>query len=298
MLLRSTSNILPVLTLALYAVASTLAQISTSNTACTQHYVVQDGDTCDKIGQKTFTSTYQIMALNLPLAGPNCYGLEVGVVSLESFFVFSQRNCEFILLTVLFFTQQLCLGTWGNDCQLVHRAVDSDTCESIEAQYNITRAILKTNNPNLSCGQVYSGLMLCVTQGIIRPPSNSAVNITYNPLSPGLDYMNATMPLGTAVVATNAPASSVAVVTQVVTIIPGESTSTTLSSSTETGTAAAAAASSGSTSSSSSSAKSTSTAKKDKHHDTHWGHHHDHHKGHAAHHKAAAKKYHEAHKQS
>lgn len=199
-------------------------------------------------------------------------------------------------MLISFIPQQLCLGTWGNDCQLVYRATNSDTCNSIEAQHNITRATLKGNNPNLDCGQVYSGLMLCVTQGIIRPPSNSAVNITFDALSPGYDNTNATMPLGTAVVATNVPASSIAVVTQVVTIIPGESSSTTLSSTIES---PSSASHSGSSSSNSSSVKTTSSAVNDKH-VSHTGHHHDHHhdhdKGHAAHHKAAAKKYQEAHK--
>ena len=65
---------------ALLAVSAS-AQFPSNNTACTRHYVVQDGDTCDKIGQKTLTSTYQIMSLNLPDAGPDCYTLEIGVVS-------------------------------------------------------------------------------------------------------------------------------------------------------------------------------------------------------------------------
>lgn len=60
--------------------AHALAQYPSSNTSCTRHYTVEDGDTCDIIGQKTFTSTYQIMALNLPQAGPDCYSLETGVV--------------------------------------------------------------------------------------------------------------------------------------------------------------------------------------------------------------------------
>ena len=72
---------LALLALTILAAASTLAQISSSNTACTRHYVVEDGDTCDKIGQKTLTSTYQVMALNLPEAGTNCYTLQIGAVS-------------------------------------------------------------------------------------------------------------------------------------------------------------------------------------------------------------------------
>lgn len=65
----------------LSAPASVSAQYPSNDTACTRHYKVQSDDTCDIIGQKTFTSTYQIMALNLPEAGPNCYTLEVGHVS-------------------------------------------------------------------------------------------------------------------------------------------------------------------------------------------------------------------------
>jgi LysM repeat protein len=77
-------SLLAPLLLSLSAATSTLAQYSSSNTACTSHYVVQDGDTCDIIGQKTMTSTAQIMSLNLPYAGPSCYELETGVVSLSS----------------------------------------------------------------------------------------------------------------------------------------------------------------------------------------------------------------------
>lgn len=59
-------------------------EYSTNTTACTRHYTVQDGDTCDIIGQKTFTSTYQVLAYNLPKAGKDCYTLENGAVSAET----------------------------------------------------------------------------------------------------------------------------------------------------------------------------------------------------------------------
>ncbi len=54
------------------------AAFHSNDTACTRHYTVQDGDTCDKIGQKTLTSTYQILAFNLLNAGSACYTLEIG----------------------------------------------------------------------------------------------------------------------------------------------------------------------------------------------------------------------------
>ncbi|PWN90172.1 hypothetical protein FA10DRAFT_223364, partial [Acaromyces ingoldii] len=107
---------------------------------CTRHYTVVDGDTCDKIGQKTMTSTYQIMSFNLPKAGSDCYTLEIGA--------------------------DLCLGRYGNDCQLVHEAQGSDSCHSIARRYNITESLLKNNNPLLNCDVVYDGLMLCVAPGI------------------------------------------------------------------------------------------------------------------------------------
>jgi N-acetylglutamate synthase/N-acetylornithine aminotransferase len=82
LILRQNATMLALLASILLAVTtSSLAQTFSSNTACTQNYVVVDGDTCDKIGQKTFTSTYQVMALNLPKAGTSCYTLEIGAVS-------------------------------------------------------------------------------------------------------------------------------------------------------------------------------------------------------------------------
>lgn len=59
-------------------------EYSSNATACTRYYTVQDGDTCDIIGQKTLTSTYQILAYNLPQAGSSCYTLETGAVSMPS----------------------------------------------------------------------------------------------------------------------------------------------------------------------------------------------------------------------
>ncbi|UZJ51262.1 hypothetical protein CBS101457_000582 [Exobasidium rhododendri] len=169
---------LALLCLAVLAVTSTLAQFSSATTACTRNYVVEDGDTCDKIGQKTFTSTYQVMALNLPKAGLSCYTLEIGA--------------------------ELCLGTYGSDCQMVHRAASGDDCSTISSQYNITEDILQNNNPSLNCDQVYDGLMLCVVNGIVRPPSFTSLNLTYADEKNPTNATAATLPFGTAVVATNA----------------------------------------------------------------------------------------------
>lgn len=129
------------------------AQYASRDTACTRQYTVVKGDTCDKIGQQTLTSTYQIMALNLPESGPDCHTLQIGA--------------------------ELCLGRYGNDCQLVHRARSSDTCESIAGQYGISVTTLRQNNPNVDCGQVYSGLMLCTVDGLIRPTADSALPLSY-----------------------------------------------------------------------------------------------------------------------
>ncbi|KAF6767592.1 LysM domain protein [Kalmanozyma brasiliensis GHG001] len=128
------------------------AAFHSNNTACTRHYTVQSGDTCDKIGQKTLTSTYQILAFNLLDAGADCYTLEIGT--------------------------RLCLGRYGNDCQFVHQATDQDTCESIANAYGISTQLLQNNNPSLDCNIVYSGLMLCVSAGSIRPPADSSINST------------------------------------------------------------------------------------------------------------------------
>ncbi|TKY86120.1 hypothetical protein EX895_004945 [Sporisorium graminicola] len=130
----------------------TRAAFHSNNTACTRHYTVQAGDTCDKIGQKTLTSTYQILAFNLLDAGADCYTLEIGT--------------------------KLCLGRYGNDCQFVHQCTDQDTCESIANAYGITTQRLQSNNPSLDCDIVYDGLMLCVSAGSIRPPADSSLNAT------------------------------------------------------------------------------------------------------------------------
>ena len=128
------------------------AAFHSNDTACTRHYTVQPGDTCDKIGQKTLTSTYQILAFNLLDAGADCYTLEIG--------------------------SQLCLGRYGNDCQFVHQCTDQDTCESIASAYGITTQRLQSNNPSLDCNIVYDGLMLCVSAGSIRPPADNSINAT------------------------------------------------------------------------------------------------------------------------
>lgn len=54
---------------------------SNNQTACTRSYKVIEGDTCDEIGQKTQTSTYQIMSFNLMSSGAECFDLPIGAVS-------------------------------------------------------------------------------------------------------------------------------------------------------------------------------------------------------------------------
>ncbi|KAE8266115.1 hypothetical protein A4X09_0g6236 [Tilletia walkeri] len=117
---------------------------SSNATACSRHYTVTDTDTCDIIGHKTHTSTYQIMALNLDKTGPDCYFLEAGM--------------------------KLCLGRFGSDCQLVHQVRSGESCTSILGQYDISREILLDNNPNLDCANIYNGLNLCVAPGRVAPP--------------------------------------------------------------------------------------------------------------------------------
>ncbi|KAN0066203.1 hypothetical protein ACQY0O_000297 [Thecaphora frezii] len=129
-----------------------MAAFHSNNTACTRTYTVQQGDTCDSIGQKTLTSTYQILAFNLLEAGSSCYTLEIG--------------------------KELCLGRFGNDCQFVHRCSNSDTCSSVAQQYGISQSLLQDNNPILDCDVVYDGLVLCVAPGSIRPPADMSINST------------------------------------------------------------------------------------------------------------------------
>lgn len=75
-------------------------------------------------------------------------------------------------------SQELCLGRYGSDCQLVHRATTSDTCYSIAAQYGIEVSMMETNNPSMDCDQIYDGLNLCVASGVVRP-NPSAELATY-----------------------------------------------------------------------------------------------------------------------
>ncbi|KAK0530284.1 hypothetical protein OC835_004064 [Tilletia horrida] len=117
---------------------------TSNSTACSRHYTVTATDTCDIIGHKTHTSTYQIMALNLEQTGPNCFGLEAGM--------------------------RLCLGRFGSDCQLVHRVRNAESCTDLLRRYDISREVLIENNPNLDCGNIYDGLNLCVAPGRIAPP--------------------------------------------------------------------------------------------------------------------------------
>jgi hypothetical protein len=86
---------------------------------------------------------------------------------------------------------------------MVHRATNTDDCTTIASQYNITESLLLDNNPSLSCDQVYDGLMLCVVQGIVRPPSPTALNVSYV-ATDNSSNVQAVMPLGTAIIATNA----------------------------------------------------------------------------------------------
>jgi hypothetical protein len=136
------------------------------------------------------------------------------------------------------------LGTYGNDCQLVHRATSTDDCTTISSQYNITQDTLLTNNPNVDCDQVYAGLMLCVVAGIIRPPSFTALNLTYfdeDATANATLPLNATqfvMPLGTAVVATNAVEAGPQTV-QVVTVQASATTTSTSATQSSSTTAAA-----------------------------------------------------------
>lgn len=51
-----------------------------SAAACSGTYTVQDGDTCDSIGYRTYTSTYQLLALNINNTGSDCGQLESGAV--------------------------------------------------------------------------------------------------------------------------------------------------------------------------------------------------------------------------
>lgn len=60
-------------------------EYSSNATACTRYYTVQESDTCDIIGQKTLTSTYQVLAYNLPQAGATCYNLQTGAVSASAY---------------------------------------------------------------------------------------------------------------------------------------------------------------------------------------------------------------------
>lgn len=152
-LANATASIAPLLpdsaTMDVPGATETPLEFASSDTACTETYTVEAGDTCDKVGQKTWTSTYHIMQFNL-ISGPLCYGLEIG--------------------------STLCLGRYGNDCQNVHRVQGSDTCNSIARDFSISRETLINNNPSINCNNLYDGLMVCVSDGSIRPPPDASLD--------------------------------------------------------------------------------------------------------------------------
>ena len=53
--------------------------------------------------------------------------------------------------------QVLCAGTSGQDCDQIHVVGLGDTCDVVAAEYNITVAVLRANNPQLDwyCGNMY-----------------------------------------------------------------------------------------------------------------------------------------------
>ena len=49
---------------------------------------------------------------------------------------------------------------------------DSDTCDTILAQFNLNSTILAQNNPNIdsACDNLYTGEVLCVAPTVVAPP--------------------------------------------------------------------------------------------------------------------------------
>jgi hypothetical protein len=107
---------------------------------------------------------------------------------------------------------------------LVHRATNTDDCTTIAAQYGITESLLRGNNPNMDCGQVYDGLMLCVVAGLVRPPADPSLNNSYV-AEKNSGQANFVMPLGKAIVAHNAAEAGPHTV-KVVTVQPSATAST------------------------------------------------------------------------
>jgi len=123
-----------------------LALLSPVLADCTRNYTVVQGDWCDTISQAHNVSTYQLAAVNVGVIDSTCDNLTPG--------------------------QNLCLGTTGEDCTTTHVIQNTDTCDSILAQFNLNSTILAQNNPNIdsACDNLYPGEVLCVSPTVVAPP--------------------------------------------------------------------------------------------------------------------------------
>jgi hypothetical protein len=129
-----------------FTATAALALLSPVLAACTRNYTVAAGDWCDTISQAHNVSTYQLAAVNVGVIDSTCDNLTPG--------------------------ENLCLGTTGEDCTTTHVVQDSDTCDTILAQFNLNSTILAQNNPNIdsACDNLYTGEVLCVAPTVVAPP--------------------------------------------------------------------------------------------------------------------------------
>ncbi|KAI0635466.1 hypothetical protein C8Q77DRAFT_1255961 [Trametes polyzona] len=130
------------------AVAATCG-VYAQEPACARNYTVVAGDTCDRIGAKTATPTFQLQTVNADKIDAACDNLFVG--------------------------EALCLGLVGEDCNIVHVVEAGDSCFSIAEDAGTTVDIILANNPNVNsdCTNIGLGEVLCAADHIIVNATSS-----------------------------------------------------------------------------------------------------------------------------
>ncbi|EIW56219.1 uncharacterized protein TRAVEDRAFT_22532 [Trametes versicolor FP-101664 SS1] len=131
------------LVVAIVAAAAFISGAFAQEPNCARNYTVVPGDTCDGIGAKTNTPTFQIETVNANRIDAGCDNLFVG--------------------------EPLCLGIVGQDCDITHVVQPGDNCDTIAQQAKTTRQILLANNPNVNtaCTNINLGEVLCTANEII-----------------------------------------------------------------------------------------------------------------------------------
>ncbi|EIW56218.1 uncharacterized protein TRAVEDRAFT_50700 [Trametes versicolor FP-101664 SS1] len=128
---------------AVVAAVAFIGGASAQEPNCARSYTVVPGDTCNLIGAKTNTPTFQIQRVNADKIDAGCENLIVG--------------------------EPLCLGIVGQDCDITHVVQPGDTCDIIAQEAKTTLPILLVNNPDINtfCTNLLPGVVLCTANEII-----------------------------------------------------------------------------------------------------------------------------------